>query len=202
MHHPIVSREDLQILAVLNSLERHRPIIISFYPVLDKFGDWNSFGRVTALSSRIPVRSTQGAESTSKFLHSHKNINCSLRVKCWCEFFHVIYHRAQAKFLPFCSRSQWSEHVDFRSFSLRRMSKCFIQIGVQKPTTINAFTEAQKFIIISVISKGFSSCLASEFEGFLRTWAKLVTTSNIYLHIKSPLRVPNVFPLSGDSLWL
>ena len=68
----------------------------------------------------------------------------------------------RAKFLPFCSRSQWSEHVDFRSFSLRRMSKCFIQIGVQKPTTINAFTEAQKFIIISVISKGFSSCLASE----------------------------------------
>ena len=39
MHHPIVSREDLQMLAVLNSLERHRPIIISFYPVLDKFGD-------------------------------------------------------------------------------------------------------------------------------------------------------------------
>ena len=82
------------------------------------------------------------------------------------------------------------------------MSKCFTQIGVQNPTTINAFTEAQKFIIISVISKGFSSCLASEFEGFLRTWAKLVTTSNIYLHIKSPLRVPNVFPLSGDSLRL
>ena len=44
------------------------------------------------------------------------------------------------------------------------MSKCFTQIGVQNPTTINAFTEAQKFIIISVISKGFSSCLASEFS--------------------------------------
>ena len=42
------------------------------------------------------------------------------------------------------------------------MSKCFIQIGVQNPTTINAFTEAKKIIIISVISKGFSSCLASE----------------------------------------
>ena len=42
------------------------------------------------------------------------------------------------------------------------MSKCFTQIGVQNPTTINAFSEAQKFIIISVISKGFSSCLASE----------------------------------------
>ena len=95
------------------------------------------------------------------------------------------------------------------------MSKCFIQIVVQNSTTINAFTEAQKFIIISVISKGFRICLAREisqhssfsfhragFEGLLRTRAKLVTTSNIYLHIKSPLWVPNVFPLSGDSLWL
>ena len=54
--------------------------------------------------------------------------------------------------------------ADLRSFSLRQMNKCFIQIGVQNPTTKNAFSEAQKFIIISVISKGFSSCFASEFS--------------------------------------
>ena len=65
--HPIVSREDLQMFAVLHSLKRHRPIFVCFYPVLDKFGDWNSFGREMALSSRIPVRLAQGAESTSNF---------------------------------------------------------------------------------------------------------------------------------------
>ena len=37
--HPIVSREDLQMFAVLHSLKRHRLIIVCFYPVLDKFGD-------------------------------------------------------------------------------------------------------------------------------------------------------------------
>ena len=84
------------------------------------------------------------------------------------------------------------------------MSKCFTQMGLKYPTTINAFTEAQKFIIISVISKGFSSCLASEqdLKDYSENGQTLVTTSNIDLHIKSPLRVPYVFPFSGDSLRL
>ena len=40
----------------------------------------------------------------------------------------------------------------------------FHSIGVQNPKTKNAFSEAQKYIIISVILKGFSSCLPSEFS--------------------------------------
>ena len=39
--HLIVSREDLQMFAVVHFLKRHRPLIVCFYPVLDKFGDWN-----------------------------------------------------------------------------------------------------------------------------------------------------------------
>ena len=150
------------------------------------------------------------------FLHSHKNINQSLGVKCWCEFFYIICHKAQAKFFPFCSCSQRPNTLIYVHFPFEWWAlKCVIQIGVQNPTTINAFNDAQKFIIISGIPKGFGSCLASEilqhssfsfhcagFEGLLRTWAELVTTSNIYLHIESPLRVPNIFPLSGDSLQL
>ena len=37
--HLIVSREDLQMFAVVHFLKRHRPLIVCFYPVLDKFGD-------------------------------------------------------------------------------------------------------------------------------------------------------------------
>lgn len=35
MYQPIVSREHLQMFAVLHTLKRHRPTIVSFYPVLD-----------------------------------------------------------------------------------------------------------------------------------------------------------------------
>ena len=37
--HLIVSREDLQMFAVVQFLKRHRPLIVCFYPVLEKFGD-------------------------------------------------------------------------------------------------------------------------------------------------------------------
>ena len=173
--------------------------------MLDKFGGWNSFGRTSNFRSGAWLFTLP-----QKYQLVHKR-----EMLMW-----ILLH-----YLP-----QGASKIFFRS--LRALSglttliyvhflfewwaqKCFIQIDFQNPTTINAFTDAQKFIIISVIPKGFGSCLASEilqhssfsfhcagFEGLLRTWAKLVTTSNIYLHIESPLRIPNIFPLSGDSLQL
>ena len=144
------------------------------------------------------------------FLHSHKNINVDVNS------FTLFATRREQNFFPFSSCSQRPNTLIYGHFLFEWWAmKCFIQIDVQNPTTINAFTDAQKFIIILVIPKGFGSCLTSEilqhssfsfhcagFERLLRTWAKLVTTSNIYLHIESPLRVPNIFPLSGDSLKL
>ena len=131
-------------------------------------------------------------------------------------YFTLFATRREQNFFPFSSCSQRPNTLIYVHFPFEWWAmKCFIQIDVQNPTTINAFTDAQKFIIILVIPKGFGSCLTSEilqhssfsfhcagFERLLRTWAKLVTTSNIYLHIESPLRVPNIFPLSGDSLQL
>ena len=90
-----------------------------------------------------------------------------------------------SKIFPFCSCSQRPNTLIYVHFLFEWWAlKCFIQIGVQNPTTINAFTDAQKFIIILVIPKGFGSCLTREklqhssfsfhcagFERLLRTWA-------------------------------
>ena len=80
-------------------------------------------------------------------------------------------------------------HADLYLFSVRQMSKCFIQIGVQKvnPTTINAFTEAQKFISTS---KGFSSRLEKNFPALIllfplsRIWKITQNTGKVSYNFK------------------
>ena len=187
--HPIVSREDLQMFAVLHSLKRHRPIIVCFYPVLDKFGDWNSFGREMALSSRIPIRLARGAENTSNFRSGTwlftQPPKKSMSPYAWnigVNSFTWFTARRKQNFC--CSGRAFSGLTSWFTFIFASTDEqMFHSIGVQNPTTKNAFSEAQKFIIISVISKGFSSCLASEFSSthLSREWQQSYTSNRALL---------------------
>ena len=132
----IVSREDLQMFAVVHFLRRHRPLIVCFYPVLDKFG-WLNFG---------PRNGTLEPNSRKVGTGRRKHLKLSQR--------HLTFYTATK-----ISISLYAWNVGVNSFTLFT-------------------TSASKFFFLFPLSR------------IWRITQNMVKTSNIYVQIKSPLRVP------------